>query len=384
MNKSFVCLLSVGIAASACAVKFDPDLTKMDENREAIRKALADPKTGPADRLWAKYYDLKWDLYTCEDGDFPAKKAEVLKLITERGDNEKKPYLDFIYGVVNDNQGVIKMPDIWPIADRETKDEPTLRYGYYSHRISAMQRASQRLGTVDPTVCAEARLKLIEQMEKDPMVDERHRDGSEQRFACLVEMGCHADAEKLLLERAASTNSAQRLIWLSLAADFYKDRAVRYYTEPDPATLRKVVKVCDDLIATDLAGRPSRYSRKGYLMKADALYHVGEFAEARKAVDGYVALLKDAKCDFDAAKLYADIAFAEKKWGEVTERLSPFVEKLDADWNIKCAQSLVAAGRRREALPYLEAASKKCRNKYKRDGYGYLLQKFKSEFGEAN
>ena len=43
------------------------------------------------------------------------------------------------------------------------------------------------------------------------------------------------------------------------------------------------------------------------------------------------------------------------------------------------ARALCAAGRRTESVPYLAAASKKCRNKYKRDGYDYLYKKIKAE-----
>ena len=384
MRNLAFCLMSFVLATQVfAAVRFNPDLAKMEENREAIRKVLADPKASAYDKLVAKYDDLKWDLFTCEDKDFAAKKAAMTKLIAERGEIEKAVYLRFLYEVVHrDNQGVMKYPDIWEIADRETKGEEKLRADYYSRRITMMAVAQRWRGTVNPSVSAEARLKLVEQMEKDPAVPAARRDGDGQRCACLLDMGRYAEAERLMQQRAATTNVTQRKKWLCELANFYNDRANRYYADRDPATLRKIVGVSDQKLACDPNGKDAGFCRKTLSMKASALIELGELAEARKSVDASVKFTKDGKGDFDIAKQYATIAFKEGKWDEVAERLAPYAKDLDADWNITCAQALAAAGRRKEAIPYLEGAKKKCRNKYKRDGYEYLLGKYKAEFAE--
>ena len=182
---------------------------------------------------------------------------------------------------------------------------------------------------------------------------------------------------------SASTNMGVRVEWLAKGAEWYKNRAVRYYAEPDAAMLRKVVACCDGILLTEFPRKRGNADAKAALMKADALCQVGDYAEARKALDKLASLSKDKKLGLDGAKILFDVAYAEKKWSEAADVLAPFADKIDADWSVKCAQALVAAGRRREALPYLETASKKCHNKYKRDNYGYLLNKYKAEFGET-
>ena len=384
-NFSFVfCLMSLVLATSAsAAVRFSSDLTKMEENRAAIKAVLADPKATPAQKLWATYDDLKWDLFTCEDKDFPAKKAAMQKLITVRGSLDKAVYLDFIYGLQRENPGAFRMPNLWEIADRETKGEAKFRTSYYRRRLEAMRGAIRFRGTIDPDNTAEARLKLLDAAEKDPAVDQKGINYEASRFDCYVDLGDDVRAEAMLGKMSASTNLGVRVEWLAKGAEWYKNRSVRYYSEPSAAMLRKVVACCDGILATDFPRKRGNADAKASLMKAEALCQIGDTAGARKALDKLASLSKDKKLGLDGAKVLFDVAFAEKQWSEAADALAPFADKLDADWSIKCAQALVAAGRRREALPYLETASKKCRNKYKRDNYGYLLNKYKAEFGEA-
>ena len=384
-NHSVVlCLVSLVLATSAsAAVRFNPDLTKMDENRAAIKAVLADPKATPVQKLCATYDDLKWELFTCEDKDFPAKKAAMLKLITERGSLDKAVYLEFVYGLQRDNPGVFRMPNLWEIIDRETKGEAKFRTNYYRRRLEAMRGAIRLRGSFDPANSVEARLKLLDEAEKDPAVDQKNIDYVASRFDCYVDLGDNARAEEILGKMSASTNLGARVEWLARGAEWYKNRSVRYYAEPSAAMLRKVVACCDGILATDFPRKRGNADAKAAQMKADALCQIGDYAEARKALDKLASLSKDKKLGIDGAKVLFDVAYAEKKWSEAADVLAPFADKIDADWSVKCAQALVAAGRRREALPYLETASKKCRNKYKRDNYGYLLNKYKTEFGET-
>ena len=383
-NHSVVlCLVSLVLATSASAVvRFNPDLTKMDENRAAIKAVLADPKATPVQKLCATYDDLTWELFTCEDKDFPAKKAAMLKLITERGGLDKSVYIDFLYGLQRENPGVFRMPDLWALIDRETKGEAKFRTNSYQRRLEAMRGAIRYHGTLDPDCTAEARLKLLDEAERDPAVDRSRLDFDGARFACYVDLGDVARAEALLGKMSATTNLGVRVEWLAKGAEWYRDRSERYYSEPDAALLRKAVACCDGILATDTRKRGNA-DGKAALMKAEALCRTGDFAGARKALDKLASLAKDKKLGIDGAKILFDVAFAEKKWSEAADALQPFADRLDADWSIRCAQALVAAGRRREALPYLETASKKCRNKYKRDNYGYLLNRYQAEFGEA-
>ena len=383
MKTNVFCLVVIVFTTSVFAVRFDSNLTKMEENRAAIKAVLADPKATPAQKLWATYDDLKWDLFTCEDKDFPAKKAAMLKLICERGSLDKSVYLDFIYGLQRENPGAFRMPDLWEIVDRETKGDAKFRTNYYRRRLESMRGALRFRGTIDPDCTAEARLKLLDEAEKDPAVDQMGINYDASRFDCYVDLGDDARAEAMLKKMSASTNMGVRVEWLAKGAEWYKNRAVRYYAEPDAAMLRKVVACCDGILSTDFPRKRGNADAKAALMKADALCQVGDYAEARKALDKLASLSKDKKLGLDGAKILFDVAYAEKKWSEAADVLAPFADKIDADWSVKCAQALVAAGRRREALPYLETASKKCHNKYKRDNYGYLLNKYKAEFGET-
>ena len=375
-------LLTVMVAFNGFAVRFSPDLSKMDENRAAIRKVIADPKASAADRLLARYDDLRWDLYTCEDAVLSAKRAEMEKLLTERGETDKAAYLKLLVEVIRDRPGVLIKPDeatLWKLADETSRGDEALRKEYYYWRVMRMTRAQLWNGTVDPEKSAEARLKLIEQKAVDPAF-KTPPDCDADRVACLTDMGKFDEAEKLLVRRAGDADAKMRRPWLQKLARFYKERSVRYYEKPDPATLRKVVEVCDRMIAEEpKRDRESVYLRQAAILKAQVLVSLGEHAAAREATDLAVAASKGRACDFECAKVYASIAYATGEWNESVARLAPFAEKLTAEENYRCAQALNAANRRAEAIPYLERAIKKCRNKYKRDGYDYLCRKLKTE-----
>ena len=382
MRKSVFCLMSFVLATTAFAVRFSPDLSKMEENRAEIWKVIADPKASAADRLLARYDDLRWELYTCDDAALPAKRAEMEKFLTERGETDKSAYLKLLVEVIRDRPGVLIKPDeatLWRLADETSRGDAALRKEYYYWRVMRMTRAQAWNGTVDPEKSAEARLKLIEQKAVDPAF-KTPPDCDADRVSCLTDMGKFDEAEKLLVRRAGDADAKARRPWLQKLAKFYQERSVRYYEKPDPATLRKVVEVCDRMIAEEpTRNRESIYLRQAALMKAQTLDSLGEHTAARAAADLAVAASKDRVCDFECAKVYASVAYAEGKWNESVARLAPFTEKLNAEENYRCAQALNAANRRAEAIPYLERAIKKCRNKYKRDGYNYLCRKLKAE-----
>ena len=193
-------------------------------------------------------------------------------------------------------------------------------------------------------------------------------------------MGRFDEAEKLLVRRANDADAKARRPWLPRLAGFYRMRATRYYEAPDAATLRKAVEICDRMIASEpRRDRESAYLKQAATLKAQTLVALGEYAAAREATDLAVSVSKGRACDLECARLYSSVAYATGAWEESVTRLVPFVDRLDAEENIRCAQALVAANRRSEAIPYLERAVKKCRNKYRRDRYGYLCEKFKAE-----
>lgn len=382
MRKSVFCLMSIVLATTAFAVRFNPDLSKMDENRAAIRKVIDDPKASAADRFLARYDDLRWELYTCDDAALPAKRAEMEKLLTVRGETDKAAYLKLLVEVIRNRPGVLIKPDeatLWKLADEVSRGDEALRKEYYYWKGFRMSRAQAWSGTVDPEMSAEARLKLIEQKAVDPAF-KTPPDCDADRASCLTDMGKFDEAEKLLVRRAGAADAKARGLWPQRLAKFYQERSARYYEAPDPATLRKLVGVCDRIIADEpQRDRESSSLRSAALMKAQALESLGEHAAARQALDLAVSASKDRVCDLECAKLYASIAYATGEWNEVVTRLAPFADKLNAEENIQCAQALNAANRRLEAIPYLERAIKKCRNKYKRDGYDYLCRKLKAE-----
>ena len=265
MKTNVFCLVVIVFTTSAFAVRFDSNLTKMEENRAAIKAVLADPKATPAQKLWATYDDLKWDLFTCEDKDFPAKKAAMLKLISERGSLDKSVYLDFIYGLQRENPGAFRMPNLWEIADRETKGEAKFRTNYYRRRLETMRGAIRFHGTFDPANSVEARLKLLDAAEKDPAVDRSRIDFDDARFYCYVDLGDDARAEAILGKMSASTNLGVRVEWLAKGAEWYKNRSVRYYSEPDAAMLRKVVACCDGILSTDFPRKRGNADAKAAL-----------------------------------------------------------------------------------------------------------------------
>ena len=377
-----VAMLTVLAAFNGFAVRFSPDLSKMDENRAEIRKVIADPKASAADRLFARYDDLQWELFTCDDAALPAKRAEMEKFLTSCGETNKSACLKLLVEVIRNRPGVLVKPDeatLWKLADEVTRGDEALRKEYYYWRTTCLSRALSWKGTVDPEKSAEARLKLIEQKAVDPAF-KTPPDCDYDRVSCLADMGKFDEAEKLLVRRAGDADAKARRPWLPRLARFYQERSARYYEDPDPATLRKVVEVCDRMIAEEpKRDRESGYLRQAALMKAQTLESLGEHAAAREAADLAVAASKGRVCDFECAKVYASIAYATGEWNESVARLAQFVEKLNAEENYRCAQALNAANRRAEAIPYLERAVQKCRNKYKRDGYDYLYRKLKAE-----
>ena len=79
-----------------------------------------------------------------------------------------------------------------------------------------------------------------------------------------------------------------------------------------------------------------------------------------------------------AAGLRGDAAFAERKWEEAAKAYEIVGEKHDLRQALNLAKCYLALGRKADAVPLLEFASKKG-NKYTRQRYAFDLEKLKGE-----
>lgn len=372
--KTSVCLLS-GVFLAAASFAAPPkspigfDVSRKDAHFAALRAKIDNPKTKPLDRRNAQYALLMGEMLVCEDAAFPAKEAELQKIIAERGDMPATDYVTFLYKTVRRNnyghprflQYMYVEPDVDAIGFKATADDPAARRLYYSLRIAVMTDLANSK-SLKPQNSRESRLELIAQAEKDPAMAGQALQVFQWRFAALRDLGRDADAVKLAESALATTNVAEAVAVNLALADFYRTRAKRFDEDPDAATLLKAeacyAKVIELKAPLGRVNTEESVARQGI---ADCRYARKDYAGCR------VLLAEMLERKFinrprDKAAMSArlgDCGFFEEKWQESVDAYASAGASLDAARKIRYAGALLALGRKADAIPLVEAVAQK-------------------------
>ena len=385
--KTLKFILSGAALSAASVLTAAPNLVTMDADIAARKAVLDDPKASAYKKHCAAFALAKWKLLTCEDADYAAAKAEAMKLVTDRGALSNGDYVDFLYMVAErEASDMLQLPDIDELADAATKGgSPTnrvdcqARRNYYSRRIGAIG-AAQRTKSLNPKRSAAVRLALVDAAEKEPLLTGYAGEVAAWRYEALLSDGKYDEAEKFAAPLSVSTNVQTAAEWSYRLGAFYVARAARYFDEPDAATLKKAEAAY--LAAIAAADQPKRrgpqYSR-GWQALGPIRLQLKDYAGVREVADKLDEMTGEKqRPNLTAAGLRGDAAFAERKWEEAAKAYEIVGEKHDLRQALNLAKCYLALGRKADAVPLLEFASKKG-NKYTRQRYAFDLEKLKGE-----
>jgi len=198
------------------------------------------------------------------------------------------------------------------------------------------------------------------------------------RKAALLAEGCQwAEAEKIYLEELAKVidlASPRRIEWLSRLADLYVQRAARYYERPDAKLTAKAVWYWEEILRIN--PKDAGTCRK----IVEQMFYQADWAAARKWLDAYVAVLKDAKPDAWASACYGDLAFFAGDYEEAVRCYTRFEKFPDGPSIVRIPNShqrfagaLFATGRYAECLKAVDQCPNMWSFKDTNDHYRKIL-----------
>lgn len=373
MDFRTVCIFSAAAFAAGLAVAALPQKLNLRE-RDKLVQELADKAKNaqkPLDRAVAQYDLLRLDTLLCEDKDLEAREKALEAFVKDPG-VAGADYVAFLYNSVGVDYP-LRRAELLKMAEKALASTNKADHAaYYASTFAKMAPGHWGWGDSDePEFSSEARLALVERAEKDPLMA---GDGRVLgwKVSALRESGRPNDAEKLMLDAMKAAEDKDKPAIAQALAEFYVDTAARFYSTPDPATLRKAVNMYEykNSLSPNGDGRA-----RGEIIKL--LVSLGDLAGAKRWIEADTALQKDQVPTAASLLALGDIAFAEKNWAEAAK----CYEKCPADkydWRVvhKMAQAFGAAGST-NTLGYLELALKKCNNRYERPHLEFEISRLK-------
>lgn len=236
--------------------------------------------------------------------------------------------------------------EAWKIAE----GEPALHARYYAGVLPAKPRG--RNDTLDPAQSTERALEICRKAIADPAVGERDRSKFiDREIDALLDLGRDAEAEKLLVDYASTTNQRPRSAWNKRLGDFYVEKARRYYLPSHEPTVRKALAAYREAsLASPGDGRP-----------VEAIYtaamSIRDYDAAEKAV---VRRIEQSKGETNlwAWCQLGRIAHAREDYAAAAAAFGAVEDKLDRSSRRLYAESLNALGRTEGTIAQLEKLEK--------------------------
>lgn len=229
---------------------------------------------------------------------------------------------------------------------------PALHARFFAECISSIKRAQgwQNDGgnMLSYAHSDERRLAIAEKAIDDPKIPSREKGQFyDAKFEALNAMERFAEAEDLLMMRAASTNANQRASASAQLGDFYVERAKRYYSDHEPSLLRKALAA----YAVALAHDPKN---GGYIRKqVNALMLLKNYDKAIERTDHWVELTRDKKPEREMLKIYAECWYYKGNYEKACEYYDQFDDN-DRQLQRRYAESLYAIGRYDDAIAHIK------------------------------
>lgn len=343
----------------------------------------------PGVRFRAAFCRAKLIAATCPEADLPKAEADVLACLKDPKQDAKTriEVLSQIYG----EYLKFKVDAVALMRQaKDDSDDPKVQAAYYEGMLRYMDTTYGPWGwngieagcePLDRSCSVEAQLELIERGLADPKLADRGflvRAKAER----LMRLGRYDEAEREYVAACSATNPWQKLDACFDLAQYYEKRAVRFYSPSDAKQLALAVDAY--LKARAIGVEPKERRRRDcWNPAAECCVRAGDFAAARKILDGIVALGKGQTNDFVRVQL-GRIAWAEKNPAGAAEAYSgisddPWGRRLytveDMD---RHARALKLLGREEEELAVLKTLSEKAQNNRK-DYYTFAYNRLKAK-----
>ena len=236
--------------------------------------------------------------------------------------------------------------EAWKIAE----GEPALHARYYNGILPATTRGPTE--TLNPNQSVERTLEICRMAIADPAVGDRDRGKFDSRaLDALKELGRDDELEKILVERAASTNLKARAAWNSRLGDFYVAKARRYYLPPHEPTIRKALAAYREAsLAAPGDGRLVETICRTAMSIRD--YEAAEQAVVRRIEQNKGETNVWAWCQLGT------IAHAREDYAAAASAFGAVEDNLDRPNRRRYAESLNALGRIAETVAQLEKLEK--------------------------
>ena len=379
MNIRNLTVFSAVVLTAGLAVAALPQKLNLREQDKLADELSAKAKDAPKalDRAIAQYDLLRLDTLLCEDKSLPVCEKALDDFILDPGTLLKsnlspKDYVYFLYFNVGRDYPLrrtelLKLAEKSALASTNAADH----VAYYDWTFARF--GARDWGKSDePEYSPEAQLALAEKAEKDPLM-KGNRWLPVWKASALCECGRFTEAEKTLQDALAATDVIDnKLTYADRLVSFYEDQAVRFYSTPDPATLKKAVNMLEYKNSLYKNGDARTRSKLITL-----LITLEDWPAARHWIEADTALQKDQKPTEASLRALGDIAYAEKNWAEAArcyEQCQP--EKCDWMTLHKMSKAFYAAGST-NTLAYLELALKKCNNRYEKPHLEFEIDRLK-------
>ena len=360
------CLMSIVLLSAATASAL-PQKINLREREKLIAELTAkenDEKAKPLQRAWAGFDRRQLEMFLCEDKDLAAKEKAFEDFIANPGLGEDDR-VRFLFDLAGKDDFKFRRVELYKTAEKlamaSTNASVHAIFYELSNRVMTPSHWSWCTDLL-PEFSADARLRLVEQAQADPVVKGHVERGwlpvKRWRVEALQQLGRFDEVEKILRESVEQATEKNAKSGAAAAlAKFYEDRATRWYDEPNADLLKKALGIWE--LAAALGNGQASASAARLALK------LGDMKAAHSWIDKAVAAQKDQKPTVDQILILGDIAYAERNWKEAATWYAQYPENR-SDWRLlhKIAGAFHAAGDNAKAVEFLKAARKKCGNRY--------------------
>ena len=245
------------------------------------------------------------------------------------------------------------------------KDEPKGHYQFYNLMLRVIQvRAWKKYNQLKDNCSTEHIVELCDRAIADPAVDYKLRFISAKANA-LVNLRQLDQAEQILLSYSATTNDSLRYDTCMELGEFYKRTAVRYYDDPDAATLKKAITAyAEASLARPRSTRP--------------LFQIGEAALKLKDYDLAIRSYKSAipldggKTNITTAVGLGNAYYGKKDWETAALYYGLYPDRLNVNSTLNYCRSLFILKRYEETAKWLKKYEKLARGGNAKDEARYF------------
>lgn len=366
------CFLCAAAAlAAGMAVAALPPKINLRERDKLLAELAKKEKQGekPLQRAVAGYDRRRLEMLICEDKDLAAKEKALEDFIVNPGLGAAD-YVSFLYESVG-NDYLLRRGECIRLADKAAMASTNQadHAAFYSSTVRKLEPGHRSwANNEEPEFSWETRLNYIERAEQDPLMADKGMV-TFWKHTCLKQLGHYDEAEKLLKDAMENAEDKSKGVWAERLAQYYAERAYRFYAKPDPATLEKALKMWEykHALAKNGDGR-ARTEIILLLMKLD------EWQKAKSWIDIDTSFQKDQKPSETGILNHGHVAFAERNWAEAAKWYAQY-PKEKCDWQTlhRMAQAFHASGDDVTALDYVKLARTKCTNRYEQPHLDFII-----------